>query len=411
MSDTPFVIEPAERIKRLPPYLFGSLNARKHALRQADIDVIDLGMGNPCDPTPDVVVEKLSEAARDPRNHRYSVSRGIYNLRRDVAKKYQQKYGVKLDPDEEIIACIGSKEGLSHLCLAMLGPGDTVVVGDPAYPIHIYGPALAGGNVIRVELGNDEAFLQRISTVCEHLYPKPKLMLLCYPHNPTALTVDPEFHQQVVALAKRSGVAVIHDFAYADMCFEHYTAPSFLAAEGAKDVGVEFTSMSKSYNMAGWRVGFCAGNREMIKALATIKGYYDYGHFTPIQVASIIALRECDQHMYEQAMIYRARRDIVVEACEKLGWSADPPRAGMFVWARVSDEHLAGRGTIDFCIQMMEQALVALAPGRGFGENGEGYVRIALVENEQRLRQAFRNLHRVLVKGQSLNAEATVSGE
>lgn len=402
MSDYPFGIQPSDRILRLPPYLFGALNAKKHAMRQADIDVIDLGMGNPCDPTPEPVVEKLAESAREPRNHRYSVSKGIYNLRRDVAKKYKQKYGVELDPDEEVVACIGSKEGVSHLCLAMLGPGDTVVVGDPAYPIHIYAPALAGGNVIRVELGNDDAFLERIRTVCEHLYPKPKLMLLCYPHNPTAMTVEPEFYEKVVELARSSGVAVINDFAYADVCYGDYRAPSFLAADGAKDVGVEFTSMSKSYNMAGWRVGFCAGNKGMVKALATIKGYYDYGHFTPIQVASIIALRECDDHIRQQCDIYETRRDIVLEGLEKLGWTAEVPRAGMFVWAKVSDEHLAGRGTIDFCMQMMEEALVGIAPGRGFGENGEHYVRIALVENDKRLRQAFRNLHRVLVKGQSL---------
>jgi alanine-synthesizing transaminase len=398
MSD--FKITPADRIDRLPPYLFGKLNARKHAMRQQDIDVIDLGMGNPTDPPPAPIIDKLCEAARDPRNHRYSVSKGLFNLRRDVVNKYARKYGVKLDPEHEVIACIGSKEGLSHLCLAMLGPGDTVVVGDPAYPIHIYGPALAGANVISVKLGNDEAFLERIRYVVEQLYPKPKLMLLCYPHNPTALTVDPPFFDRVVELARSSGVAVVHDFAYAETCFDDYVAPSFLAAGGAKDVGVEFTTMSKPYNMAGWRLGFCAGNAEMINALATIKGYYDYGHFQPIQIAGIIALRHHDADVLRQAEIYQARRDVVIDGCRKLGWDVEVPRAGMFVWARVTAEHLAGEGTIDFCIRMMDEALVALAPGRGFGEFGEQYVRIALVENDQRLRQAFRQLHRVLNKGQ-----------
>lgn len=387
---------PAERILRLPPYMFGKLNAAKHAMRQQGVDVIDLGMGNPNDPTPGPIVDKLCEAAQEARNHRYSVSRGVFNLRRDVARRYAARYGVELDPEREVIACLGSKEGLSHLCLAMLGPGDTVIVGDPAYPIHIYGPVLAGGNVISVRLGNDAAFLDRIAQVVEHLFPRPKLMILNYPHNPTALTVEAGFFERVVELAQRTGVAVVHDFAYADLSLDGYRAPSFLAAAGAKDVGVEFTTMSKSYNMAGWRIGFCCGNAAMIEALATIKGYYDYGIFAPIQVASIIALRECDADVQRQAEIYAARRDVVLAGCRKLGWQAEAPRAGMFVWARVADAHLGGASTMDFCFRIMEAAEVALAPGRGFGENGEGYVRIALVENEKRLRQAFRQLNRVL---------------
>lgn len=396
MSD--FRINPAERIKRLPPYLFGRLNAQKHALRQQGVDVIDLGMGNPNDPTPELITDKLAEAARDPRNHRYSMSKGIENLRREVAKRYQRLYGVELDPEREVVACIGSKEGLSHMCLALLGPGDTVVIGEPAYPIHLYGPALAGANVISVRLGNDQNFLDRMAYVVETLYPRPKLIIINYPHNPTAMTVDPSFFEAVVGLAEREGIAVIHDFAYADMCFDGYRAPSFLAARGAKALGVEFTSMSKSYNMAGWRIGFCVGNAAMIEALATIKGYYDYGIFAPIQVASIVAMRHCDEDMAKQAAIYQARRDVVLDCCGKLGWTAQVPRAGMFVWARVAEEHLAGQSTIDFCFRMIAEAEVALAPGRGFGEDGEGYVRIALVENEQRLRQAFRNLQRVLTK-------------
>ncbi len=393
-----FVIQPSQRISRLPPYLFARINALKHQKRQQDVDIIDLGMGNPSDPTPQPIVDKLCEAVQDPRNHRYSVSKGVFNLRRDVARHYREKYGVELDPENEVIACIGSKEGISHMLLAMLGPGDTAVVGDPAFPIHVYGVALAGANVISVPLGNDEAFLERIRYVLEHLFPRPKLMLLNYPHNPTAITVDPPFFENVVALAREYGVAVIHDFAYGETCFDGYQAPSFLSAAGAKDVGVEFTTMSKPYNMAGWRIGFCAGNRTMVEALGTIKGYYDYGIFQPVQIASIIALRHCQQAIAEQAKLYEARRDVVLAGCERLGWTAERCRASMFVWARVRDEHLAGGSTIDFVMRMMEEAEVALAPGRAFGPNGEGYVRIALVENEHRLRQAMRQLDRALNK-------------
>jgi len=389
-------LEPPSRIQRLPPYLFGRLNALKYAKRQQDIDIIDLGMGNPSDAPPPAVVDKLCEAARDERNHRYSESRGLLNLRREVAKQYKTKYGVNLDPQREIIACLGSKEGFSHLCLAMLGPGDTAVVGDPFFPIHVYAVALAGANVINVPLGNDEAFLQRISYVVEHLYPRPKVLILNYPHNPTAMTVDAPFFEEVVALARRYGVAVIHDFAYGETCFDDYRAPSFLAARDAKQMGVEFITMSKPYNIAGWRIGFCAGNAELIEALATIKGYYDYGIFQPIQIASIIAMRQCQPDVKKQARVYQSRRDVVCHGLSRIGWQVTPPRASMFAWARIPDEHLAGQGTIDFAMRILDEAEVALAPGRAFGENGEGYVRIALVENEQRLRQAIRQLGRVL---------------
>ncbi len=393
-------INPSQRISRLPPYLFGRINALKHQKRQQGIDIIDLGMGNPSDPTPKVIVDKLCEAAQDPRNHRYSASRGVFNLRRDVARHYRERYGVELDPETEVIACIGSKEGISHMLLAMLGPGDTAVVGDPAFPIHVYGVGLAGANVISVPLGNDEAFLERIRYVVAHLYPRPKVMILNYPHNPTAMTVDPPFFDRVVALANEFNVAVIHDFAYGETCFDGYKAPSFLSAAGAKEVGVEFTTMSKPYNMAGWRIGFCAGNRTMVDALGTIKGYYDYGIFQPVQIASIIALRHCQEEVERQGEVYEQRRDVVMACCRRLGWKAEIPRASMFVWARVTDEHLAGQSTIDFVMRMMEEAEVALAPGRAFGENGEGWVRIALVENEQRLRQAFRQIDRALKKRQ-----------
>ncbi len=392
-------IKPADKMHRLPPYLFGRINALKHQMRQQGADIIDLGMGNPIDPPPQRVIEKLCEAARNPRNHRYTlIAKGLLNLRRDVARHYRDRFGVELDPDTEVCACVGSKEGISHMLLAMLGPGDTAVVGDPAFPVHIYGVALAGANVISVSLGNDEEFLERVRYVVEHLYPRPKLLILNYPHNPTAMTVEPAFFQQVVALARRFGIAVLHDFAYGETCFDGYRAPSFLSTPGAKDVGVEFTTMSKPYNMAGWRIGFCVGNRTMIDALATVKGYYDYGIFQPIQIATIIALRHGHADVARQAKLYEQRRDVVIAGCERLGWQAEVPRASMFVWARVRDEHLPDGSSVAFAMKMLEAAEVALAPGRAFGENGEGYVRIALVENEKRLRQAMRQLQRALVK-------------
>lgn len=396
MSHQSFRIEVSQRIQRLPPYLFGRINKMKYEKRVAGIDIIDLGMGNPTDPTPASVVAKLAEAARDPRNHRYSVSTGIASLRREVAKKYRSKYGVELDPETEVIATIGSKEGFSHMCLAMLGPGDTAVVPDPAFPIHIYAVAMAGANVIRVPLGNDQAFLDRIEQTIDGLYPSPKLMILNYPHNPTAMTIEPGFWERAVDMCRRRHIMIISDFAYGEINFDGYVAPSFLAAKGAKELGVEFTTMSKSYNMAGWRCGFCAGNADMIKALSTIKGYYDYGIFAPIQIASIIAMREHLDAPVSQSRIYQRRRDVLCRGLDKLGWTYEKPKASMFVWAKVNPDHLKGQDTIDFCLRMMDEAEVALAPGRAFGEHGEGYVRIALVENEHRLRQAMGNLQRAL---------------
>ena len=391
-----FKIEPAGRIKRLPPYLFGRLNALKLEKRRQDIDIIDLGMGNPLDGAPQVVIDKLCEAAKDNRNHRYSASKGIYNLRREMALKYERKWNIALDPEEEVLACIGSKEGFSHLCLAMLGPGDTAIVADPAFPIHIYSVAMAGANVITVSLGNDEKFLNTIAMVCENLYPKPKLLILNYPNNPTAMTVDAGFFEPVVELAKRFNIAVIHDFAYGENCFDGYKAPSFLSVKGAKDVGVEFTTMSKPYSMAGFRVGFAAGNKTMVDALATIKGYYDYGIFQPVQIASIIAMRECEKDIEAQNAKYQSRRDVVCQGLKRIGWQVEVPRASMFVWAKVPDEHLAGKGSIDYAMDLMDGANVSIAPGRAFGEHGEKYMRIALVENEKRLQQAIRNISRYI---------------
>ncbi len=389
-----FNIEPSQRIKRLPPYLFGRLNALKLSMRQQGADIIDLGMGSPSDPAPQIVIDKLCEAAKDPRNHRYSSVRGIKGLRVEIAKKYAAKWNIELDWETETMACIGSKEGFSHLCLAMLGPGDTVIVSDPAFPIHNYAVTLAGANVITVPLGNDEKFLNNIASVIESMYPKPKLLVLNYPNNPTAMTVDEGFFETVVDIAKRFEIAVIHDFAYGETSFDGYKPPSFLSVKGAKDVGVEFTTMSKQYNMAGFRIGFVAGNKNMIDYLYSIKGYYDYGIFQAVQIAGIIAMRNCDADIEVQNKIYTSRRDVVCDGLTRIGWDVEKPRATMFVWAKVPKEHSQGKGSIDYAMDLMEYAEVAMAPGRAFGENGEDYMRIALVENEQRLRQAVRNISR-----------------
>ena len=325
---------------------------------------------------------------------------GIKGLLREIALKYERKWNVRLDPEKEVLACIGSKEGFSHLCLAMMGMGDTAIVPDPAFPIHNYSVALAGGNVVSVPLGNDETFINNVAMVIEHLYPKPKLLILNYPHNPTAMTVDQGFFEPVVELAKKFGVAVIHDFAYGETCFNGYEAPSLLSVEGAKDIGVEFTTMSKPYNMAGFRIGFIAGNKDMIEYLATIKGYYDYGIFQPLQIAGIIAMRECEQDIAIQNRKYESRRDVVCDGLERIGWEVEKPRATMFVWAKVPQEHCKGKGSIDFAIDLVEKADVVISPGRAFGECGENYMRIALVENEQRLRQAIRNISRFVRKSE-----------
>ena len=391
-------IQPASRIERLPPYVLGKLKQMIYDRRQAGADVIDMNMGNPSDAAPDAVVDKIREAVQDPRNSRYSVSAGVYNLRREMALKYKRKWGVELDPDTEVVATIGSKEGFSHMCLGLLGPGDIAVVADPAFQIHTYAVVLAGASTVSVPLGNDDAFLKRIDDVLRHLTPKPKVLILNYPHNPTTMTVDPGFFDKVVALAAEHQVMVMHDFAYGETCFDHYTAPSYLQANGATDYGVEFSTLSKPYNMAGWRIGFCCGNRQMIDALKTVKGYYDYGIFQAVQIAAIIAMREGDKHVDQQAKVYESRRDLLVKGLQKLGWQIDPPRATMFVWAKVNPEVLAryNNSTNDFCLAMVDQAEVAMTPGAAFGDLGEGYVRMALVENEQRIRQALRQLERVI---------------
>ena len=387
-----FEITPAVRLTHLPPYLFGQLNSLRDQKRQAGFDIIDLGMGNPMEAPPSAVVEKLCEAARDPNNHRYSNARGIPELRREVAKKYLRHWGVELDPDTEVLACVGSKEGLSHLCLAMVGPGDMIVLGDPAFPIHLHAASLAGASVVRIPLGNDQEFLDRIKYALEHLHPRPKLILLNYPHNPTAMTVDPGFFEAVVDLAKAMGVFVVHDFAYGETVFDGYKAPSFLSVPGAKDIGIEFTTLSKPYNMAGWRVGFAAGNPAAVEALAKVKGYYDYGIFQAVQMAAITAMRECDNFVHQQDMVYQRRRDVMCEWLDKLGWQYEKPRGSMFVWTKVDPAHLAGQGTIDFALELMDAAEVAVAPGAAFGSLGEGYLRLAMVESELRIKQALQQI-------------------
>jgi alanine-synthesizing transaminase len=392
----PFQIEVADRVKRLPPYLFGKINDLKDRQRRAGVDVIDLGMGNPTDVPDPEVIEKLCEAARDERNHRYSVSKGLFNLRREVALRYARLHDVSLDPENEVLAGLGSKEVFSHMCLALLGPGDTAVVPAPSFPIHVYGVALASGNVISLDCTQPDRFLSNVAATAEHLYPKPKVVILNFPHNPSTTVVERDFFVEMVSLARRFGFMVIHDFAYGDVCFDGYQAPSFLSVPGAKEVGVETTTMSKGYNMAGWRLGFCAGNSEMIRALATIKGYYDYGIFQPIQIAGIIAMRRGEDQVERQAAEYRLRRDVLVEGLQRIGWEAAKPKAGMFVWARYPQEWRDRMGSIDFAMKLLEEAEVAVSPGRGFGEAGEGYLRLALVENEHRLRQAVRQIGRCL---------------
>ncbi|QDT53682.1 Glutamate-pyruvate aminotransferase AlaC [Caulifigura coniformis] len=392
-ADNPFQVPVADRLKRLPPYLFGKINKLKYQKRVAGIDVIDLGMGNPTDAPDPAIQEKLADALKDPRNHRYSVSNGIGNLRREVSKRYDRKYGVRLNPDDEVIACLGSKEGFSHMCLALMGPGDTAIVPSPTFPIHSYAVVLASGNVIALDVRDPQKFLSNVAYTCEHLFPKPRLVVVNFPHNPSSTCIEQDFFVDLVKLAKKYGFLVISDFAYADICYDGYQAPSFLATPGAIDVGVELTTMSKGFSMAGWRIGFCCGNKEMVRALATIKGYYDYGIFQAIQIAAIVAMRHAEPAVDAIAKEYQKRRDVLVDGLQRLGWEVEKPKAGMFVWAKIP-EPWAKMGSIEFSMKLLEEGGVAVSPGRGFGDEGEGYLRLAIVENSQRLRQAVREIGR-----------------
>ena len=394
MTENP-IIRFAGRMDQLPPYLFGMINKMRMEKRWAGADVIDLGMGNPVDPAPAPVIDKLCEVAQDPKTHRYPVSDGLKNLRREIAVSYERLYNVQLDGDAEVICTIGSKEGLSHLALALIGPGDTVLVPSPAFPIHIYASVIAGGSVIRVPLEGPDSFPDRLARVCENVYPRPKVLILNYPHNPTAAVATIPLFEEIVALARRYSLMIIQDFAYSLITFDGYTAPSILQVPGARDLAVEFGSFSKSYNMAGWRLGYCVGNRKIIGGLAKIKGYYDYGIFSAIQIAGIMALRHCDDEINAQVERYRVRRDILCDGLERMGWPVERPRAGMFAWVRMP-EPFYSMGSMDFAIELMRRGNVAVAPGIGFGEEGEGYLRLALVENEHRIRQALRQMRRTL---------------
>ena len=389
------IIRFAGRMDQLPPYLFGMINKMKMDKRRQGDDVIDLGMGNPMDPTPTAVIEKLVEVAQDPKAHRYPESSGMPHLKQEIAKYYQRHYNIDLDAAAETYFTIGSKEGISHLCLALMGPGDSVLVPAPAFPIHIYAAVIAGANVMKIPIEPAQGFLDRIKTICESCYPRPKVLMLNYPHNPTGVVTDIGFFEEIVALAKKYRFMVINDFAYSKITFDGYHAPSFLEAKGAKDVGVEFGSFSKSYNMAGWRIGYCVGNRDIVQALGKIKGYFDYGIFSAIQVAGIIALRDCDETIPELASVYQTRRDVLCSGLERIGWDITPPKAGMFVWAKIPAP-FDKMGAMDFAIEMMNRANVALAPGTGFSDEGEGYLRLALVENEERLRQAIRQMKKAM---------------
>ncbi len=384
------------RIQKLPPYVFAVINEMKAKARHDNLDVVDLGMGNPDGATPRAVVAKLLEAARNPRNHRYSQSKGIPHLRNAIVERYARNYGVTLDPASEAIVTIGAKDALAHLLFAIVGPGDIVASPNPAYPIHQYGVLMSEGQACLVPMPDPATFLSRLEEIYRTEKP-PKIILISFPHNPTTMCVDLNFFREVIRLAARYGSWVIHDFAYADICFDGYRAPSILQVEGAKEIAVEIFSLSKSYNMAGWRVGFCLGNPRLINALARIKSYLDYGVFQPIQIASIIALRECEGETQKICAMYQRRRDVLVKGLNRAGWPVEPPKGSMFLWAQIPERyrHL---GSLEFSKLLMEKALVAVSPGIGFGPMGEGHVRFSFIENDQRLRQATKSIQRLLAE-------------
>ncbi|MBI3454408.1 MAG: alanine transaminase [Candidatus Rokubacteria bacterium] len=384
-------MEEFHRIKRLPPYVFAIVNDLKAKARARSEDIVDLGMGNPDLPTPPHIVEKMIEAARNPKNHRYSASRGIRRLRVAICGWYRRRFGVELDPESEAVATIGSKEGLAHLVLALLGPGDAVLVPNPAYPIHAYSVVIADGDLRSVPLVPGEDFFARLEEAVRLTWPKPKGVLINFPHNPTTQVVDTRFFERVVGFAREHRLWVIHDFTYADLTFDGYRPPSLLEVPGAKEVGVEFFSLTKSYNMAGWRLGFACGNPAMIQALSRIKSYLDYGVFQPIQIAGIVALEGPQACVGDVVETYRRRRDVLVNGLNRIGWAVEKPRATMFVWAAIPEAYRQ-MGSLEFAKLLLGEANVAVSPGIGFGEYGEGFVRFALVENEHRIRQAVRGI-------------------
>ncbi len=385
------------RIKRLPPYVFAIVNTMKIEARRRGEDIIDLGMGNPDQGTPQHIVDKLIEAAQNPKNHRYSASKGITKLRAAVCDWYKRRFDVDLDPETEAVVTIGSKEGLSHLALATVEPGDVVLTTTPAYPIHPYAVIIAGGEVRSIPLGKDRDFLSDMQEAYKNTWPRPKMLIINFPNNPTTAVADLAFFQGIADFARENDMIVVHDLAYADLNFDGYRAPSFLQAKGAKDVGVEFFSLTKSYNMAGWRVGFCCGNREVVGALIKIKSYLDYGMFQPIQIASIIALNGPQECVKEISDMYQSRRDVLIDGLEKGGWRIEKPKATMFVWAEIP-EPFRKMGSLEFSKYLIKEAKVAVSPGVGFGEYGDGYVRFALIENEHRLRQSAKGIKQALSK-------------
>jgi alanine-synthesizing transaminase len=387
-----------DKLNRLPPYVLAEVIDLMKSARRAGGDVIDLGMGNPDLPTPPHVVEKICESARDPRNHRYSASRGVPNLRAAITEWYERRYSVSLDPDSEAIAVIGAKEGLSHFVLMTIGPGDVVLCPDPAYPIHQYSVIIAGGDLRNVPMTADSDFIANLEQAYSRTWPKPKMLIISFPHNPTTQVVDLPFLTRIVEFARERDLMLLHDFAYAEICFDGYKPPSILEVPGAKDIAIEFVSLSKSHSMAGWRVGFAVGNREMIAALTRIKSYLDYGIPQAIQIGAIVALRGPQDIVHENCEEYRVRRDTLIDGLGQPGegsWKIEKPLATMFVWARVPEPFQA-MGSLEFSKRMLREAGVAVSPGVGFGESGEGYVRFALVENRHRIRQAVRGIRRFL---------------
>lgn len=387
-------MEEFARLKRLPPYVFNITSELKAAARARGEDIIDFGMGNPDGATPKHIVDKMIEAAGRPATHRYSVSRGVPRLRRAICNWYSRRYGVDFDPATEAIVSIGSKEGIAHLCLATLSPGDVVVVPNPSYPIHIYGPVIAGANIQSIAVHNTGDFLAELERRIPLMYPRPKMLILNFPANPTTQCVELPFFERVVALCREFRIYLIHDLAYADIVFDGYRAPSVFEVPGAKDVAVEFYTLSKSYNMPGWRVGFMVGNPRLVAALARIKSYFDYGTFTPIQVASILALEGPQDCVRTIAETYRKRRDVLVKGLNNLGWEVALPRATMFVWAQIPERY-RGLGSLEFSKKLLKDAKVAVSPGIGFGEYGDNHVRFALIENEERTRQALRGIRQM----------------
>ncbi|HET7654626.1 MAG TPA: aminotransferase class I/II-fold pyridoxal phosphate-dependent enzyme [Acidimicrobiales bacterium] len=385
------------RINALPPYVFTIIDGLKVAARHEGVDVIDLGFGNPDIPSPPVAVDKLTEAAHNARNHRYSASRGIPKLRQAICDLYQRKFGVELDPDTEAITTIGAKEGLSHLMWVLLGPGDSAFVPSPSYPIHIYAPLFAGAEVQQILLGPDEDFFENMLEAWENQWPKPRVIIMSFPHNPTTTCVDLAFMQRMVDFAREHDVVLVHDFAYSDTSFDGYTPPSVLQVPGAKDVAVELYTMTKSFSMAGWRVGFLLGNADVVAALAKLKSYLDYGTFQPIQIAATVAMNEAGDYPKEVNELYWGRRDALCDGLNAIGWHIDKPLGTMFVWARIPEPYQE-MGSLDFAKFLVQEAQVAVSPGMGFGPGGEGFVRFALIENEQRIKQGVRNLRKALTK-------------